>query len=445
MDLTDDGRGQSIQIGAIILFGALIILLSTYQAFVVPDQNREVEFKHSQTVQNDMKDVRGAIISASDGQRSSVSVQLGTEYPARAIFLNPGPPSGSLRTVGTTDVNVNATVKNAEASGDAGDFWDGTTHSYSTGDLIYTPNYNEFQNAPTTVYSNTLLSNRFRSDNLTITDQSLVDGKTITLIALNGSLSRGQSGSVSVDVRPMSASSTTVPIENTAGESVRLELPTTLDNDTWGEVLDDKQYVDSYEVGSPGNGPLNQLNLTLKQGETYTLKLSRVGVGNQIGERPGSSYLVKTRGDGQVVPEGERVTLEVQARDEYNNPVSGSTVRANTSLSSSNVTNVSETDSDGLVELTYEAPTDIDGSAKQEQVNVTLDSVPPAVRSPFNDSKPRNVTFSLSIQNSDLSGVTGGSDSGFATNWLDPSGQTGVSCPDGVNGQCVINGSRAIT
>ena len=68
MDLLGDRRGQSIQIGAIILFGALIILLSTYQAFVVPDQNREVEFKHSQAVQNDLKEFRSGVISvASSG------------------------------------------------------------------------------------------------------------------------------------------------------------------------------------------------------------------------------------------------------------------------------------------------------------------------------------------------------------------------------------------
>jgi len=48
----DNGRGQSIQIGAVLLFGALIIALAGYQAFVVPQENEQVEFRHSQTVRS---------------------------------------------------------------------------------------------------------------------------------------------------------------------------------------------------------------------------------------------------------------------------------------------------------------------------------------------------------------------------------------------------------
>ena len=73
----DDDRGQSIQIGAVLLFGALIVALAGYQAFVVPQQNERVEFAHSQTVQDDMQDLRNALVSAT-GEASTRSVSVST-------------------------------------------------------------------------------------------------------------------------------------------------------------------------------------------------------------------------------------------------------------------------------------------------------------------------------------------------------------------------------
>ena len=63
MELRDDDRAQAIQIGAVLLFGILVISFSTYQAFVVPNQNENVEFNHNQRVQGQLQEVRNAIVS----------------------------------------------------------------------------------------------------------------------------------------------------------------------------------------------------------------------------------------------------------------------------------------------------------------------------------------------------------------------------------------------
>jgi len=63
MQFWGDDRGQAIQIGAVLLFGILIISFSSYQAFVVPNQNEQVEFNHNQRVQGQLQDVRNAIVS----------------------------------------------------------------------------------------------------------------------------------------------------------------------------------------------------------------------------------------------------------------------------------------------------------------------------------------------------------------------------------------------
>ena len=226
MDLVGDRRGQSIQIGAILLFGALIVAFASYQAFVVPDQNREVEFNHNQQVQSDMQDLRNAIVSVPGVDSSSaVSVQLGTQYPSRLIARNPSRPSGSLRTNGTADDTHNITIRNAEAAGETGDVWDGTPRQYNTGTMVYRPNYNVYTAAPTTYYEHSVVYNQFRTANITLSSQTLVDGSEISLVALNGSLQRSNSGTTSVDVRPVSRSTTTVAVTNdSASDSVSVSF-----------------------------------------------------------------------------------------------------------------------------------------------------------------------------------------------------------------------------
>ena len=104
MQFGDDERAAAIQVGAVLLFGILIISMAMYQATVVPDQNEGVEFNHNQEVQGQMQDLRNTVVSVpGGGGGGSVTVELGTRYPSRSLLVNPGPAYGSLRTVGTND------------------------------------------------------------------------------------------------------------------------------------------------------------------------------------------------------------------------------------------------------------------------------------------------------------------------------------------------------
>ncbi|MEF8786334.1 MAG: PKD domain-containing protein [Haloarculaceae archaeon] len=414
MDLTGDRRGQSIQIGAIILFGTLIILLSTYQAFVVPDQNRGVEFSHSQTVQNDMQDVRNTLVSMPDGGESrSVSVELGTRYPDRAVFVNPGPPSGSLRTIGTEDPAINVSLANAAATGDAGDFWDGDPVNYSSGVLIYKPNYNVYDNPPTTVYDNTVLYNEFRSGNTTIARQNLIDGDRINLIALNGSLSESRLGAVSLDIQAASSSRNSVQITNSSNDKLTISIPTRISVERWKELLDAESVdnggnVDVQNITSESlSGEFRLLTIPLEEND-YILRAARAGTGSNVGERD-PAYLVTTSGDGTTVTEGQSTTLEVEVRDEFNNPVSS--VQVNATAESGSVDSEETTDEDGRATFAYTAPT---GTSGETSVNASFKSTP---GSDFNESTPENVTFDLTIQQS---GSGNGSASSYNIDWTRP-------------------------
>ena len=241
-----DDRGQSIQIGAVLIFAVLILAFSSYQAFVVPQQNQQTEFEHNQAIKGDLLDLRNAVVSTlGRPSAESVSVRLGTTYPARAIATNPPPPSGTLRTVGTADGTVNLSVENAAAvDPETDDFWDGTRRNYSTGGVEYRPNYHEYGQPPVTVYEASVLYDRFEFEgtNLTRSDQALVDGDRIRLVALNGSLRRSSSGTTAVDVRSVSASDRTVSVRNDAtGDPVVVRVATQLSESTWEELLADQR------------------------------------------------------------------------------------------------------------------------------------------------------------------------------------------------------------
>ncbi|MUV90306.1 PKD domain-containing protein [Halapricum sp. CBA1109] len=446
-------RAQSIQIGAVLLLGALVLSFSLYQAVVVPDQNREVEFNHNQRVQGDLQDLRNAIVSTEGGgSGQSVSVTLGTQYPSRVVALNPGTPSGSLRSLWTANMSQNATVGNAEAVGETGDFWTGVNRSYNTGGLVYRPGYNEYTQAPVTRFEQSVLYNQFPGSTLTLTGQRLISDDRISLVTLNGSYDTTRSGSASVDVRPISASANTVTVTNaTPGENVTLRFATQLTADQWRDILASEFVspdgsggnvvaVDPTEV--PGE-EYRIVSVVLRRGVDYDLRITQAGVGTGT-DRPDVAYLTDTDGAGTTVPEGGTATVTVEVRDALNNPVGQQFVYAGTNRSASGVSpDRSRSDSAGEVTFTYEAPTDIsDAAQRTDLLNASLVVPSNATDAPtFDNTTAMNVTVPVTVENTDGSGLsspTNGSDGAYAVDWLDPSGQSGVECPSGPDGTCTV-------
>ncbi|MGB9965087.1 hypothetical protein [Halobacterium hubeiense] len=313
MRFRDDSRAQSVQIGAILLFATLIIALSVYQATVVPSQNADIEYKHSQTVQNQLTDVRNGILrSAATGTTQPASVTLGTQYPSRVFLMNPPPATGTLRT-GSYE-NNGIELSNVVATNDeTADFLDGSWTA-PTKYLEYEPNYHEYDNAPNLAYGETLLYNRYPREGTTIplSDQLLVNGNTITLVALNGSVGTTQSGSVSVNPQALSGPYERVQVTNESDEPVELTIPTQLSADTLTNRtgLGGQDAFQSAEaVGD------DRVRVTLDPG-TYTLRTAKVGVGSGTDD-PGPRYL--TTSDDRTVQTGEEFTVTV--RDGFNNPV----------------------------------------------------------------------------------------------------------------------------
>lgn len=397
MDRGTGDRGVSEAVGFILVFGMLVIAFTVYQGIVVPDQNRQVEFQHNQEVQGQLQDLRNAIVTtAATGSGQAVSVTLGASYPRRALAQNLGVSGGAIQTADASGAGIRIT--NARAvDGEAADYLDGTQLSFETASIRYTPVYTFYSNAPETVYENTLLYNQFDGANVTLTGQVLVDGRRITLIAVNGSLSAAERDTVSVGTEAISASSNRVAVRNTSDEQVNVTIPTRMSATRWEEVLAGEMGTDGYVVGVSAVPGEDAVNVTMEQGVTYELRMAKVGVGDSTREEP-AEYVIDVDGNGSSIPEGGKQRLIVEVRDRFNNPTSNVTVEAEIDQEAGPLDDLSPaeatTDANGRASFTYTA---------HQQVHDTEEAIVEVSFDGWGD-EARIASFHVSVLNSDGSG-----------------------------------------
>jgi hypothetical protein len=415
MGFGGDRRGQSVQIGAVLLFGVLVLSLTTFQATVVPQENEEIEFNHNQRVQTDMLQLRGAVLgAASTGTTQPVTIEMGTRYPARTFLINPGPASGSLRTVDLGGGNRISVRNAASVDSETTEYWNGAPRDYDTKGLAYKPNYNEFDSAPATVYENSVVYNRAPPEAgggvVARSEQTVVDGRTISLVALQGEADSAAVEPVSVGPQADSAPARTVAVQReSAGNPVVIEVPTELSQAIWEQLLADQRqsnggYVTSISVS--GNTLEIRLQETDASGDpvTYDLRLAGVSVGSGSVSTT-ATYVTDVSGDDTSVPEDGSRKLVVEVRDQYNNPVSGVTVSVTGSPTEGSVTDISPTtDEDGEAVFRYDAPVDVNTGT---DVDVRLGFDGPDGDSTAGSIPEEEAVFDVTVMNSDGSTPTG--------------------------------------
>lgn len=262
---TVDNRGQSIQIGAVVLFGAAVVAFSVYAATVVPQENRQIEFSHYEDTKNQMSVVRSAVGNVKrDGTTETETVKLGTSYPVRILGLNPPPATGSLRTETRGDVIFNQTFDTQSLCGDVSSY-----HS-----LVYSPNYNRL-NAQPIEYDNTALYVNNSGRYAFLDEQSLIEGTTIEIAPLNSSISESGLSRTTVEFKggPADASTKTVSSE------LVMTFPSRLPASEWetnDKLLGD---VDNVRSVDPAQNRDDAVNVTLEP-DTYTVSCRAIGVGN---------------------------------------------------------------------------------------------------------------------------------------------------------------------
>lgn len=277
MTLRDDRRSQAIQIGAVLLFGVLIVLFASYQAFVVPDQNRAIEFNHNERVQGDMVEVRNAILeSKSSGADAYAEVELGTQFPPRLIARNPAPPSGSLSTTDSRPIVVEAGGTDVTT-----EVCPGT--DVQTRFLEYAPSYSAYRSAGTVRYEHSILYHDFGGQVVTLTGQRLVSGDTLQLVPLRRPYNTVGSRTVAVEPVPGQ-------VDTSRRSDVDVVLPTNLSEAAWEEALAGEVDPANVNVSTGAGGQ----NVTLDLDGSYRIECGPVG----LGETPPSGSPDEESGDG---------------------------------------------------------------------------------------------------------------------------------------------------
>lgn len=279
-----DTRAVSEVVGAILLFGILILALTSYQAAVVPSQNAQTEFEHNQDIEDEMVDLRNAVLEAqSTGTDTFASIKLGTRYRDRVLAINPTPATGTLQTVEQENISV------TEAGGQQRDDPLGLDDRPLENQFIeYTPNYFEYRSAGTVRYENTLTYHQFASANITLTDQRLLQGDRVTLAPIEGTVS--ENGIQRVTVEPVPGVLQTVRVEDPV-----ITVPTKLSEDDWTELLVD-------ELSAEESLSVTDGNLILELDGIYRVTYSPIGANQppREGERGGSSTEINPAAPGNV-------------------------------------------------------------------------------------------------------------------------------------------------
>jgi hypothetical protein len=326
-----ENRASTQVLGFALMFAVTMTTFALYQADVVPHQNREVEFKHNGAMAGEMGELRTAMQQASTADSAaSATVQLSPSYPGRAVAVNPPEPAGRLSTSGEHPVYVRGLYSTDER------FWDGRSVQYATRHLNYSISYNRITGDEYALEAGMLVK-KYANGNTRNLSAAPVNGDRISLALLGGVYDR-TAHRESVEFSPVSTTSRSLTITaqrtdidgDGSKEDPHIWLPTQLNQDEWTDIADaqdelvDAEVTDSgdSEVPAPaGNG--DYVKLTLKDGQQYDFRVSRVTLGQPASVTP--TYLTAPSGTVQIPERGSK-PVTVTVRDEYGNPVSGADV-----------------------------------------------------------------------------------------------------------------------
>lgn len=399
MSLGGDDRGQSVVIGAVILFGFLVIAMSTYQATVVPAQNSQAEFGHEQAVRNDLVGVRDAVVTAgTTGATAPASVKLGTRFPDRTLFVNPPPAVGRLETRPGENVtlNVSRAQFGTDAPGEAHETREGwptaaaADGNYTTKTLVYTPQYRAYDGGPANVtLESTHVLARYTDGTAVNLTQSplLVSGDRVTLFLLRGNLSEAGVDEVTVEPSAVSPVGDRVRVSN-----FNVTVPTTLSPAGYEAVLTRGSRIDDGDVIVTANTSRRAVDVRFPG--SYSLGVAAVSVGRHREQRRAAA--VDFVSVERNVTQGESARVVVRVRDQYGNPLPGATVVAN----ATGVGNESQsTDGSGRTAFQF----DTDGTSGSVDVNVTVNrsgfDVEERLGSPgFDQSTAENATANVTVE-----------------------------------------------
>jgi len=307
MNNCPDQRGQTVQVGAIVTLGFVVLAITIFQAQGVPQETIQTEVEHNQEVADQLEAFNIAIAETTEtGTPQTTTLRLGTVYDDHPFFVYPPPTAGSLET--TEPRNI--TIENANATEEKfRNYWNSSeTRNYTTSSIRYEIDYRELQDTPSFTFEYGFAVAEFEN---TTQEQSplgqpVINGNDISLIVYDGELAERSSTTESIVVENVT-NTKTVEINNDSSPGpITLTLPTELDEETWNETVEPDSEPNiknwSHDTGT--------VSFELEDDQDYTITVHKVDVGSNATE-PEPTYLRELDQNP-----GENVTVDV--RTEFN-------------------------------------------------------------------------------------------------------------------------------
>lgn len=344
-------------VGFLLVVAILFLAAGQYQANVVPQNERDSEISHYRTVSDDFVGLQTQVIrSAQTGRVQTQQFKTGFRYGVLGI-TNP-PVSGTFQTINrTVESDAKITISNAENNGEASNFWRGNVdRSYNTSIVKYEVDYSRFQSYPYLYMEHGYVYGDYNKGiqeadgtpsvrHLGITDQPIIQNRTITLytvMAANSQnvLSVSRVGQTNIVANPTSAPMNTVSVTNFQDENINITMPTRLSNETWkGDVLRSQMASNGGAINDILQVNDSHVKIVMEKDITYNLRLARVTLDTQESRSrirtPEDQYVASTNPVVNV-RESSIVNLEAQVRDKFNNGVIGTPVSVEAQEASTN-------------------------------------------------------------------------------------------------------------
>ena len=193
-------KGISEIVGAMLMLGVFVLMLTLIQVREVPEWNKAVEMEHNAVIYEDFLEMKTHIedIPVVRLPRSGI-IHMGVHYPDRPILLNPADTSGTINMKNDTWIRVDYTPFNSTP----------TSLNISSASITYNPNYNFFINAPLLVYEHGLVIKDINNYLYTDTDQAIFGTDILNILTLDfAEISESSSGVKVLNFIPESVDST---------------------------------------------------------------------------------------------------------------------------------------------------------------------------------------------------------------------------------------------
>jgi hypothetical protein len=277
--------GSVIPLGFILVVTIITFALVIFTTTTLPTLSKQSEVDAHRDVETDFIKMDTAVYrAATTGIPQPVVLGNRVQYPPSITPLKT--PTPLLRTVGPYNLSIENGIYTANST------------SYSaerdTNHIMFSRDYNFFTTARDFGYEHGIFYTQAprtpRGDASIIArdKQTVVNGKTITFVAVEGDLSFSRPAPTQVAVSAEDEEERHATITNDAGQHVELVVPTRLPKSEWETLLESEDIANGghvtdvrYRTTNPDTGSddgMNYVIIELEQGIEYDINLYTVAV-----------------------------------------------------------------------------------------------------------------------------------------------------------------------